>query len=90
MSNWQNTLNFKSFWDKEMPIEDKAGMVCNEIGRVFPDPGTTIEKIYEEFNSINSVEEFNLALEQLYDWADQEVPPYGKWPQNKMCWVETF
>jgi len=37
----------------------------------------------------NDTDEFDNIMEDLYDWADQEVEPYRKWPPNKMCWIET-
>lgn len=34
------------------------------------------------------VEDFDSAMEDLYDWADTSLD--GKWGGKKMCWVNTF
>jgi len=41
------------------------------------------------FDDVSPEEEFDDVMEQLYNWADQEVEPFGMWPKNKMCWVKT-
>ena len=34
-------------------------------------------------------DEFNSLWNELYDWADNEVAPFGEYPPNKLCWIKT-
>jgi len=91
MANWKYTLDFKKFYnDPNTSIKEKAIKACNIIESTFPDPDSDLEDVWYSFESAIDTEDFNSAMEQLYDWADQEIPPRGQWPPNKKCWVKTF
>lgn len=44
------------------------------------------DDIADEFETVESVSEFDDVLERLYDWADTSLD--NDWPRTKMCWVE--
>lgn len=103
MANWKYVLDFSPFYEADISIQEKAKKVYAEIGRVFvhmlnPDDENYDNDLYtigDEFgwfteNDNDDVEEFDNLMEDLYDWADQEVAPRGEWPPNKMCWVKTI
>lgn len=105
MANWKYKLNISKIWNNEsISIEDKGKMIASKIRQVFPNDwfdfdsesyDQDLDEIVEAFENITgyddvpAVEEFDDWMEQLYEWADQEVAPFGKWPRNAMCWVET-
>lgn len=44
--------------------------------------------ISDEFETVESVAEFDDVLARLYDWADTTLEP-DSWPPKKLCWVES-
>jgi len=36
----------------------------------------------------DDIEDFNYAMEQLYDWADIKLD--NEWNGKRVCWVDTF
>lgn len=105
MANWKYKLRISHIWNNEdMPIDEKGKAIAKVMRQVFksswldeldPDFDEELDMIVHGFEDITGydgtspVEEFDDYMESLYDWADQEVAPFGKWPRNKMCWVET-
>ena len=97
MANWKYKLDFSHWYhDDEIPINGKAELAVKEIDSVLPHNDLDLEMIRKQFvdfaenMSESDVDDFDDIMEQLYDWGDQEVEPYGKWPPNKMCWVNTI
>jgi hypothetical protein len=43
-----------------------------------------LKGIASSFDAIETVEEYDEALKELYDWGDQW------WPEGKFCWINTF
>jgi hypothetical protein len=105
MSNWRFKLKISHIWnDEAMPIEEKGKAIARVMRQTFPSYRLdenhnrydyyldTIINGFENitgYDDVSPVEEFDKWMGELYNWADQEVFPSSKWPQNKMCWVET-
>jgi hypothetical protein len=99
MANWKYKLDISfAFADCDLPIEERAERVAVVIRKRLPEAffdfscdqyDSEIDMIADEFEGARSVEDFDCALEMLYDWGDLEVEPFDVWPANKMCWVET-
>lgn len=105
MANWKYKLDISNIWhNEELPIEEKGKEIAKKIRATFPAEwldfesesyDEELEGIVEAFENITGydgaepVEEFDDWMETLYDWADQEVAPFGQWPRNAMCWIET-
>ena len=62
-------------------------MICNDMA---DDLENDILPLFEEIAEIEDedVENFDYAMEQLYDWADTALD--DNWGGKKMCWVNTF
>lgn len=103
MANWKYKFNLKDFYhDDNISIQNKAKMVAERIGKTFSDFvsiestnfDSELDEIKDDFewlatDSSAKADDFDDVMERLYDWADAEIEPFGKWPRNKMCWVET-
>lgn len=103
MANWKHVLDISDIWDAGLEMDDLgrriATRLTNEFESILDDEldnfDEELEEIIYRFNSITGYddttpeEEFDDVLNQLYDWADQEIEPFGLWPRNKMCWVKT-
>lgn len=105
MANWKYRLDIRGIWaNDELDISQKGKMIAREIKRIFPeswfdfasdDYDSALDDIVEAFDNItgyddvSDVEEFDEWMDVLYDYADQEIAPYGKFPVNRMMWVMT-
>ena len=89
MANWKYKLNVSDFYhDDNLSIEEKGQRMVAAIKETFPLDYELCDVI-ESFDVVDDVEEFDNIMSSFYDWCDQEVAPFGKWPANKMCWVKT-
>lgn len=104
MANWKYKLDISDVWTNDEPIEVKGKQIADKILATFPndwfdfesdDYDEELDDIVDRFENITGyddvrpVDEFDDVMAQLYDWADSEVPPFGEWPRNAMCWVST-
>lgn len=103
MANWKHTLDISDIWDAGLEMDELGRKIARKLSRKFSslldfDSGNydiELEYIIDcfdnitEFDDVSPEEEFDDVMEQLYNWADQEVEPFGMWPRNKMCWVKT-
>lgn len=98
MANWKYKIDFKSFWDDEkMSVEEKAlkaSKILNKFVENHPrlddESKDLLEDLAFQFQSVETFDEFNDVMEQLYDWGDTEIAPFGQWPRNKNAWINTF
>lgn len=98
MVYWRYRLELKDDWaaakaDNLQPHELAQRIV--EKAKALPvfDADEELQDIMTDFEFITDdsmFDDFDDVLEQLYDWADQEIPPFGTWPRHKMCWIATF
>lgn len=94
MANWKYTLDFRDFWNDydngKKTISEMGILVAKRIKkRFFPLFENELEILVDNFENIEEVEDFNYCMGELYDWADEEIKPYGKWPRNAKCWIKT-
>lgn len=71
--------HFKAFKQLKESYMDMADELENDILPMF-------EALVE--TESEDVEDFDYALEALYEWADTSLD--NKWGGKKMCWVNTF
>ena len=97
MANWKYFLNVKDEWkllDKnEMELKDFIKVVIQKL-KGFSFTGSELLNIIDDFEVLAEqddpeIESFDCIWNDLYNWADQEVAPFGKYPRNKMMWIET-
>lgn len=103
MARWRHRLDFRPFWnDDSLIIQEKAKRASEAIEKTFPlyltpeneDFDMDLDMINDYFKGVAedplaNADDFDEVIEQLYDWGDQEVKPFGEWPRNKMCWIAT-
>jgi hypothetical protein len=102
MANWQYKINFRDestgYEDGSVSIQGLAECVNKKILSIkdsvsvrFPDEVEDLLQVAELFSDISmdpdsTVEDFDNALEQLYDWGDTSLD--NKWNGRKLCWIE--
>ena len=93
MANWKYKLKLVDLKDEfeadKIPLDELCKKIASRIEEL---PcykiDTTLQEIVMQFeDEIADTNDFDNILEQLYDWGDEEVKPYGKWPANKQCWI---
>ena len=95
MANWKYRLELANEWQqaKTSKLTPKhLGSLVAQKARKLTAIDPVLWSIAAEFEKLSedaTFDDFDDVLEQLYDWADQPLPPYGLWPRNKMCWVAT-
>jgi len=96
MANWQYRLNLKDLWkakeEGNITIQELGKKVAERIENLpcFKKYEDDLKTIIMDFETVESVEEFDYILEELYDWGDMRLPtPQGQM-QRKMCWISTF
>jgi len=102
MADWQTKIDFSKqknkFQSGEIELKELVKAVIDEINRVLP----SVEKInsdlasdleceilpmFEELAEFEiDVDDFDNALEYLYDWADTSLD--DKFGGKKMCWIK--
>lgn len=104
MANWTHKINLAGIFNNDaFDIEGKGKAIASLLEKKFPklldfeseQYDSQLDDIVEGFKNITGyddttpIEEFDNWMEEFYNWGDSEVPPFGQWPQNKMCWIET-
>lgn len=101
MANWQRELNLADVFvpakEGHVTVADLCGTIAKRLRLMKP---FGIESIDEERDEITDDfeflasdgsadrDEFDEAMERLYDWADTALD--DKWNGRKVCWVRTF
>jgi hypothetical protein len=97
MANWEHTLNIKDEWkmvkNNEMQLKDFIKVVIRKLKRFNLDDAELLS-IIDDFEILASqddpeVDEFDCIWNELYDWADELIEPFG-YPTNKKCWIATL
>ena len=105
MANWRYTLPLKEIFedfraDKISVAEtgEKVAIAIETLIMSVTDEEDdldeyTLEQIIDSFHygldETSTVDDFDGIMEELYDWADMAVEPFG-YPRTCLCWVETF
>lgn len=104
MANWLHTLNLKDLWDKYRNVdhEDITGEQAEESGKAIASrlhsladklPTEYQEEAHDlacDFGAIDSMDELDNAMDNLWDLGDTALPtPLGQM-QRKLIWVKTF
>ena len=96
MSKWKYRLDVKDAWkaaeEGNLEINELASMVANRL-KSFKVDDSVLKSLIARFESLAispslTESDFDPVWDDLYNWADQGVPPYGEWPRTKMCWVQ--
>jgi len=98
MANWKYNLKLKDLRDKcdagEITVTELGKQVAKRIKNhnmyknANEEDREELDAIIDNFECTEDNESFNDSLRELYDFGDIEVKPFGKWPPNKMCWIE--
>lgn len=91
---WKHTVNFKHFWESDIPVEEKGKLAAKELRsrllQHYPEYWE-LEEIIDMFDCVSgdtdseggtnwtAVEDFDERMRCLYDWADAN-----------MVWVSTL
>ncbi len=105
MANWKYTVDLRSIWnDEQMAISDKGKVVATILRQVFPDEWLDdMNKAFDEdlddlvnafdnitgYDEVSPVEEFDGWMDDLYDYGNCLVAPFGRWPHHKMARIKT-
>lgn len=97
MANWKYRLELADEWmqakDGTISPKDLGALVAKKAHKLpifsSDEELQDITAQFEELPGAATFDDFDDVLVQLYDWADQAVPPRDPWPLNKMCWVAT-
>lgn len=95
MANWKYKIDLKDIWTKlsEDEIEiSEGGKQIAEILRkhkAYKEYESELEEIAMQFEEVETQNEFNAILQELYDWGDTTIPPMKAWPPNKIAWIAT-
>lgn len=96
MADWQRTLDLTPEWgralDEEITIEQMARVTADRLEALEPFGGDGVldyerTDLAEQFRAVSDVEDFDGAMEELYDWADTRLD--DGFPGKKACWVKT-
>ncbi len=102
MSNWQNKLDIKDSWKLSLSGEMSRHSLSAEIAdklkvlsRSMDD--SDIEErdcLVDEFVALSedhnsTIDDFDDALDRLYDWGDTTVGDVKRWPRKALCWIAT-
>ena len=93
MANWKNKLIVSDFWEDDFDPKRHSRKIVSAIKTQLPEYVDELQGIIDDFELLDeysTVDDFDYVLADLYDWGDQEVRPFGKWPRNAMCWIETW
>lgn len=79
---WKYKVDFNKFWDSKLPISEKGWLSVHELNKIekhFPDD-YDLHDIIDQFEySIETIDDFDYVMSELYDWADS----------NKV-WIKTL
>lgn len=81
MPTWKHRLDLASLWAQY----HDAKVLGTEIARLIKsqpwyEDYYELEQIVMEFEDVEDVEDFDIAMEELYDWGDFD----------KTCWIATL
>lgn len=89
MLNWRYIMDCSRWYHGTIPTKEKAYLMVKEIKNTFPSDWTNpprdahneeLLNIIEDFKCVTTVDDFNDAMEALYDFADY----------NHTCWIKTI
>jgi len=92
MANWQSKIDLEPIWSLgesgELPPPElgkaTAGIIRKSSAWArFLD--SELEDIADDFEHVATVDEFDKALERLYDWGDEALDDH--WAGKKRCWI---
>jgi hypothetical protein len=103
MAQWQLHLDLPYYHDypDKLSLTELAKKITEalkflqpSVEKKFPDELFEFEDVVLQFDLIDddsTVEDFDYAMEGLYDWADTPVGNNGNWSMaKKLCWVNTW
>lgn len=96
MANWRYTIDISKVLhnDDDYPtVNDKGMELAKRIRafRHFEEHSLYLNDIANEFEEVETVEQFDSVLDELYDWGDSETTPSGNaMHRNRLCWINTF
>lgn len=101
MANWLFKIHVADVFQKakagDAAPQDVANAIVRELERIAPFvmlhdnlDESELDDLIEDFRELAAepilrVSDFDLALEQLFDWGDTCLD--DEWPTKKMCWV---
>ena len=106
MTNWTHKLGLTDLHSKyqkdEITVIELGKGVAERLRKlctrnILPIPESLLEEAEDiacEFEDLpEDIEEYDMVLERLYDWADTVLPhpentPFSAIP--KVCWINTF
>ena len=102
MADWQFKLNLHDKWDTD-DVHQISADACEKIEKLLEEIKLRKHPVYVEMaESLEDIlcnmkivrddpdasdEDFNNALESLYDWGDTQLD--DNWGGKKMCWINT-
>jgi len=97
MANWKYKLDLKDIWGKydtgEMTVNEIGVEIANRIKKLpcynDDDYFFELDDIATAFECVDNVEEFDYAMENLYNWGDIEWKPSKTIMKFKLCWIAT-
>jgi hypothetical protein len=95
MANWRYQINLsdlrEQYEEKKMTIDEFGKKIAERFRAQswFEKVQDDIDDILGSLECIESEEDFNNIIEELYDWGDTTLPtPRSQMPMfNKMCWI---
>jgi len=101
-ANWKYQIDLKSLRDQyeagSLPIEDFGSSVAEKIEDLYSklseedaeEYGGELMDIQYKFEVVETEEEFDNALNHLFEWADTEVAERDGTMANRLAWVNFF
>jgi hypothetical protein len=98
MANWEHNIDLRDIWkeyDEEKIDVVTAGKKVAQALRKFKLTAIMVNNLSDSLDEViflfehesETEEEFNFALNELYDWGDVDLPtPKGKM-QRKLAWI---
>ena len=94
---WVRTLDIKEAWqasrDEKISLQKLSEIIAKKLIKFDTEDGLELGCVIEQFQALSededpSVEDFDYAMEDLYNWADTSLD--GMFGSKKNCWVELF
>jgi hypothetical protein len=100
MADWEHKIDLKSIWkeyDDEKIGTIEAGKKVGEVLRNFKMAASIGSHFSDSLDEIiflfehesETEEEFNFAMNELYDWGDTDMPTPPRKMQRKLAWIAT-
>jgi len=93
MSNWKYKIDIKEGWKKaerqKISSFELATILAKKLEAlpVSEEEKDLLSVVVKAFNEVTDIESFDSAMDSLYNWGDQELPPFDQQSQNKMCQI---